>query len=35
MNKKLSVDSYYKFKDLSEFDEIKKIIFDKEGIKND
>lgn len=31
-NHELSVDSYYKFKDLSEFDDIKKIIFDKEII---
>ncbi len=30
----LSVDSYYKFKDLSEFDDIKRIIFDNE-IKGD
>ena len=29
-NHELSVDSYYKFKDLSEFDDIKKIIFDNE-----
>lgn len=29
-NHELSVDSYYKFKDLTEFDDIKKIIFDKE-----
>lgn len=29
-NQELSVDSYYKFKDLSEFDYIKKIIYDKE-----
>lgn len=28
-NRELSVDSYYKFKDLSELDEIKEIIFDK------
>lgn len=29
LNRELSVDSYYKFKDLREFDDIKEIIFDK------
>ena len=34
-NHELSVDSYYKFKDLTEFDDIKKIIFDNEIMESD